>query len=208
MGGLNLKGPYLSLKNERETFCVVFTYSIKQAREISNFHVAVVQRRQRNVEKSLMHVQSCCFANIYLLLFCCSRCWRQTSPLYWINLRCKEKEKVVCFTTRQSFQRIPFHERWNKSKFPFKLNWEAKVPEVVFILFYLLFAQRTIGTLKKSTTLPTVKWRLPLTQISSPVKKGENEPKGGGGGGVQRGRSLTDFSYAAPTVGLSLRGSR
>ena len=157
----------------------MFTYSIKQAREISNFHVAVVQRRQRNVEKSVMHVQSCCFANIYLLLFCCSRCWRQTSPLYWINLRCKEKEKVVCFTTRQSFQRIPFHERWNKSKFPFKLNWEAKVPEVVFILFYLLFAQRTIGTLKKSTTLPTVKWRMPLTQISSPVKKGENEPKRG-----------------------------
>ena len=65
------------------------------------------------------------------------------------------------------------------SKFSFKLNWEAKVPEVVFILFYLLFAQRTIGTLKKSTTLPTVKWRLPLTQISSPVKKGENEPKRG-----------------------------
>ena len=32
---------------------------------------------------------------------------------------------------------------------------------------------------KKSTTLPTVKWRLPLTQISSPVKKGENEPKRG-----------------------------
>ena len=45
-GGLNLKGPYLSLKKEKEKFCVVFTYSIKQAREISNFHVAVVRRRQ------------------------------------------------------------------------------------------------------------------------------------------------------------------
>ena len=71
---LNLKGPYLSLKKEKENFCVVFTYSIKRAREISNFHVAVVQRRQRNVKKSMMHVQSCSFANIYLLLFCCSCC--------------------------------------------------------------------------------------------------------------------------------------
>ena len=65
-GGLNLKGPYLSLKKEKENFCVVFTYSIKQAREISNFHIAVVQRRQRHAEKSMMHVQSYCFFNIYV----------------------------------------------------------------------------------------------------------------------------------------------
>ena len=26
------------------------------------FHVVVVQRRQRNVRKGVMHVQSCCFA--------------------------------------------------------------------------------------------------------------------------------------------------
>ena len=28
-------------------------------REIRHFHVVVVQRRQRNVQKSVMHVQSC-----------------------------------------------------------------------------------------------------------------------------------------------------
>lgn len=33
-----------------------------------------VQRRLRNVRKSMMHVQSCCFANLNLLLFCCSHC--------------------------------------------------------------------------------------------------------------------------------------
>ena len=33
-----------------------------------SFHVVVVQRRQRNVQKSLMHVQSCCIAG--LNLFC------------------------------------------------------------------------------------------------------------------------------------------
>ena len=31
-------------------------------REIRHFHVVFVQRQQRNVEKSVMHVQSCCFA--------------------------------------------------------------------------------------------------------------------------------------------------
>ena len=61
--GLNPKGPYLRLKKERENFCVVFTYSIKRAREIMTFHVAVVQRRLRNLQKSVTHVQSFCFAN-------------------------------------------------------------------------------------------------------------------------------------------------
>ena len=66
--GLNPKGPYLSLEKEKENFCVVFTYSFKPVREIRRFHVAVVQRRLRNVQKSVMHVQSCCFVNINLLL--------------------------------------------------------------------------------------------------------------------------------------------
>ena len=56
---------------------IVSSYFIKQAREIRKFHVAVEQRRLRNVQKSVMHVQSCCFANINLLLFNCSRCRRR-----------------------------------------------------------------------------------------------------------------------------------
>ena len=47
----------------------MFTYSIKQACEIRKFHVAGVQRRQRNVQNSVMHVQICCFVNKNLLLF-------------------------------------------------------------------------------------------------------------------------------------------
>ena len=35
-------------------------------RENRKFHAVVVQRRQRNVQKSVMHVQSCCFANLNL----------------------------------------------------------------------------------------------------------------------------------------------
>ena len=102
---LNPKGSYLSLEKEKEPFCTVFTYSVKRASEIRKFHVAIVQRLLKNVQKSLMHLQTCCFTNINLLLFCPSRCrrcrcclsflllwskhfatmvtWRHTSPLYW-----------------------------------------------------------------------------------------------------------------------------
>ena len=58
------------VKSERTVFkltkrkknCVVFTYLIKRAREIRKFHVVVVQRQLRNVQNSVMHVQSSCFA--------------------------------------------------------------------------------------------------------------------------------------------------
>ena len=46
-------------------------------REFRHFHVVVVQRRQRNVSKSVLHVQSCCFVDLNLLLFCRSRCRRR-----------------------------------------------------------------------------------------------------------------------------------
>ena len=45
----------------------LFTSSIK--REIRHFLVVVVQWRQRNVQKSMMHVQSCCFANLNYYFF-------------------------------------------------------------------------------------------------------------------------------------------
>ena len=54
--GLNPKEPYLTLEKERENFCVVFTYSIKRAREIRKFHIVVVQRRLRNEQKSVKDV--------------------------------------------------------------------------------------------------------------------------------------------------------
>ena len=70
---------YLSLEKESDNFCVAFTYSIKQAREIRKFHVIVVQWRQRNVQNSVMHVQIvvCYYKHI---IFCRSpclhhRCW-------------------------------------------------------------------------------------------------------------------------------------
>jgi len=71
---LNSKGLYQSLGKEKESCCLVFSTSTKC--EIRHFHVVVMQRRQRNVQKSVMHVQSCCFANLNLLRYCRSL-WRR-----------------------------------------------------------------------------------------------------------------------------------
>ena len=45
----------------------MFTSFIK--REIRHFHVVVVQNGQRNVQKGVMHVQSCCFTYKTYCLF-------------------------------------------------------------------------------------------------------------------------------------------
>ena len=73
---LNSKGLYYSSGTEKKSCCLVFPSSTK--REIRKFHVAVVQPWVRNVQKlkSVMHVQSCCFANLNLLFLCRSR-WRR-----------------------------------------------------------------------------------------------------------------------------------
>ena len=71
----------LKLRKRKKKSMSSFTPAKK--REIRHFHVVVVQRRQRNVQKSVMHLQSCWFANL-LLLFCrslcrCHRCRRRRS---------------------------------------------------------------------------------------------------------------------------------
>ena len=88
--------------------------------EIRKFRVAVVQRWRKSVQKRVMHVQSCCFININVLLFCRSRClhcrcclstlllwskkfvtmvtWRHTFPLY-SSIICKENKAIREITT-------------------------------------------------------------------------------------------------------------
>ena len=57
--GVESKRTVFRLRKRKK--CVVFTYFTKRAREIRKFHVVFVQRRLRNVQKSVMHVQSYCF---------------------------------------------------------------------------------------------------------------------------------------------------
>ena len=74
---LNSKGLYQSSGKEKESCCLVFPSSTR--REIRHFHVVVVQRRQRNVQKSTIsiRVQDCYFVNLNLLVYCRSRCSRR-----------------------------------------------------------------------------------------------------------------------------------
>ena len=74
-----LKNCILVEKKEKE-IVLLFTSSMKH--EIRKFHIAVVRQWQRNVHKSLLLMQSCCFANLNLLLFCHSCCCSLSFPLY------------------------------------------------------------------------------------------------------------------------------
>ena len=69
----------------------LFTSSIK--RVTRTFHVVCVQRRQRNVQKNMMHVLSCCFANLVCLLFCRSR-WRRRRRWLSSVFKCTERKKT------------------------------------------------------------------------------------------------------------------
>ena len=86
--GLNPKGPYVSLEKEIPNFWVVLPYSIKRAREIRKFHVAVVQQPLRNVQKSVIHVQRCFLVNLNLLFLFCSLSPLQKLPTVVIQKFC------------------------------------------------------------------------------------------------------------------------
>ena len=58
---LNSKGPYPSSEREITFRRCLFTFSVK--RESRHFHVVVGKKRQRNMQKSVLHVQSYCFVN-------------------------------------------------------------------------------------------------------------------------------------------------
>ena len=81
---LNSKGLYQSSGKEKESCCLVFPFSTK--REIKQFHVVVVRHAAEKCTKSVLHVQSCWFTYLNLLLFCRSRCRRRR--------RCREESSL------------------------------------------------------------------------------------------------------------------
>ena len=75
---------------DREREICLFMFSIK--RKIRQFQVIIVQWRQRNVSKGVLHVKRCCFANLNLSEasgFCClaresrSLFARRASEVFW-----------------------------------------------------------------------------------------------------------------------------
>ena len=70
------------------------TYSIKRASELRKFHVAVIQQRLRNKQKSVMQVQSCSFASLNLLVFCCCKKLLPCSKRSDCGERCEVKKAM------------------------------------------------------------------------------------------------------------------
>ena len=67
----------------------------------TRFHVVVEQRRQKNVQKSVMHVQSWFFACLNLLLFCRSRCRRRRRFVNSLLFRVHELLKIANINPQQ-----------------------------------------------------------------------------------------------------------
>ena len=74
----------------------MFTYSVKRAREMSQS----CNNGFKNVQKSVMHVQSCSFTNINLSLFCRSRCRRHHCRLSSLLLSSTSPSQCKLFQFR------------------------------------------------------------------------------------------------------------
>ena len=88
---LNPKRPYVSLEKQKPKFCFVLTYTINRAREIRKLHVAVVQQRLRNVQKSVMQSDArakMLFCQSKPIVFCCSPSPLQKLPIAVIQKYC------------------------------------------------------------------------------------------------------------------------
>ena len=88
---LNSEGLYQSSAKGKERCCPVLPSSTK--REIRHFHVVVVQRRLRNVQKNV--VQSCRFANVNLLLLRRTLILRNLILAHSRSSRCPGTTKIL-----------------------------------------------------------------------------------------------------------------
>ena len=115
------------LRKRKESCCLVFPSSAK--REFRHFHVVVGRQRQRNVQKNLMHVQSCCFANqtYSFFFFCRSRC----SSLLKLPI------KLVAAAHSGQGCNLTYRRLWG-SEFESRLSHTSKATYWVLYLFRLL----------------------------------------------------------------------
>ena len=64
----------IKVQKKKKKIVVLCSRPPRNLKILRKFHIVVVQPRQRNIQKGVIHVRSCCFANLNLLLFCSSRC--------------------------------------------------------------------------------------------------------------------------------------
>ena len=146
-------GLYQSSGKGKESCCLLFPSSIK--REIRHFHFVVVQRRLRNAQKSVMHVQSC-FANLNLFLP-----FSLPLPVATITLWTKSSNNTFCHFRAPlvpvfSFGENDLYDQVDNSTGSSLRQWQTKVKAytgVSPVLFYgalgLLPHRRPIHTVCK-----------------------------------------------------------
>ena len=97
-----LKNCIKSSGKEKDSCCLMFLPAIK--RQIGYSHVVVVRRRLRNVQKSVMLVQSCCLANLDLLHFC--RRFSLLSPSLLLKVPIDQFSSLSLVTDPQVFAKV------------------------------------------------------------------------------------------------------
>ena len=167
---------YLSLKKESDNFCVLFTNSIKWAREIRKFHVVVVlttpkkctKLRDARVKLLLVNIHKY-FLPLSLpspssLVLLTSRknatmvTWRHTSPLYWRSL---STSKGVF--TRENPHRREFHTDmtfWFRIAFTWWLGYfTSRYLKVHFMLIKCMYDSKS----------RTLRMRYPFQSTGRPI---------------------------------------
>ena len=111
---LNFSEPYSSFRKRIKYRRRLFTSSLKS--KIRQFLFVVVQKRQRNVQNSEMHVQSCCFAYYTFCCFLLSRRCRGGSRGRVQEVRTPSPEMTCGFLIQLVFCKKNYVVYWCWSK--------------------------------------------------------------------------------------------
>ena len=91
-----LRSVFKLTKSYRKPFSCVHVSIKRETTETRKFHVVVVRRRQRNVQKSVMHVHSCCFSKSRPIAFCRCCCSALSSSSLLNPLSPKSDQHQMC----------------------------------------------------------------------------------------------------------------
>ena len=134
------KGQYRSSVKEKGS---VFTSSTRS--EIKQFHVAVVQRRQRKVQKSVLHVRSRCFLNFIIAFLPFSL--PSGSPSSFLKPPSTVSILCLCQTVVCAFKHIQFTFAQNTSQDQDpESRWPEMLRNVQFKWFGMLWTYILLST--------------------------------------------------------------
>ena len=155
---LNSKRPYPNSEREIKFRRCLSTFSTEH--EIRHFHVIVVQKRQRNVPKNVMHLRSCC---------CASRCGRNVESL---RLGWHGWHKLSKLTNHRMYQELVYRNDVLKtiltgSNYP---SLQSHPPPPHPAVFVQLLSMRSLPTILEPGT-GYVDSRFPVLHFGSLVSR-------------------------------------